>query len=162
MVVYRGNCPGSLWDLAGDDFNATIDRESVLVCKGMNANLYKSVTDGKSIIIEGSLVNHVLLEWLLSAIQENQNAQHPVIVAPFLLIREEASLQQHTKFESCTFNFERIRDYQQELLKLNVEKQQTSPLQVFHVVHVDMDNINSAIDTIQRNVLSRIAKQVEA
>lgn len=128
----------------------------------MNADLYKSVTDGKSIIIEGSLVNHVVLDWLFNAIKEKQNAQHPVIIAPFLLTRQETSLQEHVKYESCASRFERIRDYQTELLQVNAEKQRMSQQQFFHVIQVDMDDINSAIDTIQRRVLSKIAKEVNA
>ncbi|KAG2222279.1 hypothetical protein INT45_006958 [Circinella minor] len=157
-TIIDGKTPGSLWTtkLATHDqqFKDIVAQECSLVCRGLDGDLGKSITEGKSIIIEGSLVEHSLLDHMYEFISKLSN-QHTVIVAPFLLVLSESDLQRNLKRASW---FERARDYQSNLVENNNTRKQSN-LPKFHTMHVNMGDIQPTIDAMQAIVLDQIAKK---
>ncbi|KAF7728343.1 hypothetical protein EC973_006284 [Apophysomyces ossiformis] len=143
-TIMDGVRPPRLWTLDEIHF----DRECALVCQGLDADLCKSVSDGKSIIIEGDLVSHALLKHL------NQFEQQRVVVAPFLLTLSDADLHRDLVQDSQVFD--RLRAWQDTLLAENSRKNNPK----FNVIQVDLDNLQTSIDSIQAIVLERIAAQM--
>ncbi|KAG0175367.1 hypothetical protein DFQ30_008759 [Apophysomyces sp. BC1015] len=149
-TIMDGVAPPSLWSL--DDIH--FDRECALVCQddwydvGLDADLCKSVSDGKSIIIEGDLVSHALLDHM------QQFQQQQVVVAPFLLTLSDINL--HRELVQDPQIFDRLRAWQDALLKANSRKNGPK----FNVIQVDLDNLQASIDSIQAIVLDRIAAQM--
>ena len=121
---------------------------------GLDGDLGKSITEGKSIIIEGSLIEHSLLDYMYEFISKLSN-QHIVIIAPFLLVLSESELQRNLRREPW---FERARDYQSHLLENNNTRKQSN-LPKFHTMDVNMADIQPTIDAMQAIVLDQIAKK---
>lgn len=123
---------------------------TVFLLLGLQADLGKSLKDGKSIIIEGTLVNHRLLEHI-----EDQRKDTVAIVVPFLLTLSDTALSKQWQSETNKNVLARVKAFQSLILQENEERQrQGQPC--FHVMPIDMDNIESSIDAMQSIVLERI------
>ncbi|KAL0076722.1 hypothetical protein J3Q64DRAFT_1703293 [Phycomyces blakesleeanus] len=161
-TIMDGTTPSSLWTQDTEDAMDLLENECTLICRGLNSDVCKSVTDGKSIIIEGDLVNHKLLDQMHQFVDQSQT----VIIAPFLLTISESSLHRQLVDETCTLPnecvdnaFKRIEEWQASLLKTNKERQAnlTDHLPSFNVIQVNMEHLQRSIDVIQGIVLERIA-----
>ncbi|KAI8139728.1 hypothetical protein BJV82DRAFT_625851 [Fennellomyces sp. T-0311] len=156
-TVMDGKTPPSLWTRETKDeeeFVEIMRQESALVCRGLDADLGKSIKEGKSIIIEGSLVDHSLLDHI-SQFVEKLSQQHTVIVAPFLLTLSDDELERRLGQGT---RIERACDFQANLLQANHVRHK-SQLPVFHTILVNMDDIQATIDTMQSIVLTQIAEK---
>ncbi|KAI9317529.1 hypothetical protein BX666DRAFT_2026807 [Dichotomocladium elegans] len=154
-TIIDGKLPPRLWTTGGD-FKATVVKESHLVCKGLNADLCKTIEEGKSIIIEGSLVSHLLLDHVHQSVRQ---LNKDVVVAPFVLIIDERDQQRMTTTDDSPESAERIAQYQTYLIAENqarIDRGQPS----FHAMHIDIEAIQSTIDAMQAMILDQIANQV--
>lgn len=122
---------------------------------GLDGDLYKSTTDGKSIIIEGSLVDHGLLDHMDRFVSMQNKG---VIVAPFLVTLSEPNLRSLLSQEESTC-IDRICEYQSHLVEANAKREQQQQ-RTFHVLSVDMSDIQTTINAMQSTVLAQIAAQV--
>jgi hypothetical protein len=113
----------------------------------------KSVTDGKSIIIEGDLINHAVFDHLKMIADK-------AIWIPLLLVIKDCQIHQELLYREKDIEFERIRDWQDRLMKANAARDLDE--NTFHVIEVDVEDIQRTIDKIQSIVLDRIAHAVEA
>ncbi|KAI9029712.1 hypothetical protein CLU79DRAFT_735633 [Phycomyces nitens] len=160
-TIMDGTTPSSLWTQDTDDVIDLLENECKLVCRGLDSDVCKSVTDGKSIIIEGDLVNHKLLDHMHRFVDQSQT----VIIAPFLLTISEPDIHRQLVDETCMTpdksekRFERIEAWQDSLLATNKERQTnpTDHLPLFNVIQVNMEHLQRSIDVIQGIVLDRIA-----
>ncbi|KAI7870922.1 hypothetical protein BDF14DRAFT_1312605 [Spinellus fusiger] len=158
-TIKDGVTPPLLWSTGKMNTPNEIEQECQFVCRGLAADIYKSVTDGKSIIIEGDLVNHQLLDQM----DEFTNQKQTVIVAPFLLTLSEPSLHQQLIHEAHLVEqdkvegvIESIEAWESYLLEENCSRHAHSLLS-FHVIQVNMECLQKSIDTIQSIVLDQIA-----
>ncbi|KAI8388274.1 uncharacterized protein BYT42DRAFT_559544 [Radiomyces spectabilis] len=166
-TIIDGVIPPRIWDLPEQGrWEQIIDNECSLVCRGLDADLCKSVTDGKSIIIEGELVNHELLDHMQSYIQQKAVGQ-PVIVTAFLLtISDSVS---HRQLISETRNpsnddhldaiFQRIQSWQTRLQTINTGREKEGAPS-FTTICIEMDKFSASIDLIQSIILQRIAMEM--
>lgn len=113
------------------------------------------MTDGKSIIIEGSLVDHGLLDHMDRFVSMQNKG---VIVAPFLVTLSEPTLRSLLSQEESTC-INRICEYQSHLVEANAKREQQQQ-RTFHVLSVDMSDIQTTINAMQSIVLTQIAAQV--
>ncbi|KAI9246267.1 hypothetical protein BDA99DRAFT_527261 [Phascolomyces articulosus] len=157
-TVMDGKTPRPLWTIeAGRDqtFQDIVTQECSIVCKGLDGDLGKSIMEGKSIIIEGSLVDHNLLDHMYKFINKLPH-QHTVIVAPFLLVLSEPELKRNLLGKETWF--ERAREFQSNLIHTNNTRKHSN-LPAFHTMVVNMENIQPTIDVMQSIVLEQIAKK---
>ncbi|KAI9303720.1 hypothetical protein BJ944DRAFT_231913, partial [Cunninghamella echinulata] len=63
-TIIDGSMPQKLWNMDGtlENFQQMMINECKLVYKGLDADVCKSIGDGKSVIIEGDLIDHHLLD----------------------------------------------------------------------------------------------------
>lgn len=113
------------------------------------------MTDGKSIIIEGSLVDHGLLDHMDHFVSMQNKG---VIVAPFLVTLSESNLRSLLSKEESTC-IDRICEYQSYLVQANAKREEQQQ-RTFHVMPVDMSDIQTTINAMQSIVLNQIAAQV--
>lgn len=113
------------------------------------------MTDGKSIIIEGSLVDHGLLDHMDHFVSMQNKG---VIVAPFLVTLSESNLRSLLSQEESTC-IDRICEYQSHLVQANAKREEQQQC-TFHVMPVDMSDIHTTINAMQSIVLNQIAAQV--
>lgn len=135
--------------------------------QGLDPDLCKSVTDGKSIIIEGTLANHDLLDYLHCYTKHTN-----VIIVPFMLTLVDVVTHRHLAKEAqldADEPFEKMRKYQQALIDTNEERQaqqqqqqQHDKKRTFYEIRIDLDGVQNMIDTMQSIVLDLIAAQISS
>ncbi|KAI9299626.1 hypothetical protein BJ944DRAFT_46879 [Cunninghamella echinulata] len=158
--------PQKLWNMDGtlENFQQMMINECKLVYKGLDADVCKSIGDGKSVIIEGDLIDHHLLDCLLNYLDKIfQQHQHKPIIVPLLLIIPEQETHQQLIQEYPDLDkekgqilLERIRAWQDHLLEMNKNRENKAQ-PTYQVIQMDMDRLPALVDHIQAIVLEKIA-----
>ncbi|CAO3633495.1 unnamed protein product [Cunninghamella blakesleeana] len=177
-TILDGKMPQKIWNIDGtlEQFQQKMIDECKLVYKGLDTDVCKSIGDGKSVIIEGDLIDHHLLDCLLKYLDKIfQQHQHKPIIVPLLLIIPEESTHLQLIQECPNINnnnnnnnneqqqqqkdhilLERIRSWQQHLLNINLKRGNLHQ-STYQVIQMDMDHFPTLVDHIQAIVLEKIA-----
>lgn len=140
---------------------------------GLDTDVCKSIADGKSVIIEGDLVDQRLLFGLLKETSDSSkggsaNVRHShqkrAIVVPLLLVIPDKATHQdliqqspHDAAPHLNSNdlLDRMRAWQDKLLDINKHLQTTGQPH-YQVIEMDMDRLPTILDQVQALVLERI------
>lgn len=153
---------------------------------GLNADLRKSFIDGKSVIIEGSLINHALLDHIdhiildqtartisspLAPNAPSKSAPLISIVVPFLLTMPYTPTRREfiddwiqdldpslpSDPTLCDLVHSRIRLLQDTLVATNEHRERTGG-PTFHRVEASAERMDETLDWMHREVLERIGE----
>ncbi|KAI8341973.1 hypothetical protein BC941DRAFT_415018 [Chlamydoabsidia padenii] len=164
-TIIDGVTPPRLWeksDGCDQTFVDTMSQECQLVCQGLDTDVCKSISDGKSVIIEGDLVDHRLLHRL----QDSTDQQKRPIVMPLLLIipdkTDHQGLVEQGPYSSLDKDgklVDRMRVWQDHLLNTN-EILQKSNQPTYKVIQMDMDRLPAILDEVQAIILEKITLEM--
>ncbi|CAO3598309.1 unnamed protein product [Absidia cylindrospora] len=173
-TIIDGSTPPRVWEMNGDcdSFLETMTKECQLVYQGLDTDVCKSIADGKSVIIEGDLVDQRLLLGLLQGNDSNKEGQHchqkRAIVVPLLLVIPDKAthqdlVQQSPHDAAANLNqkdlVDRMHAWQDKLVNTNKHLQTTGQPH-FQVIEMDMDRLPAILDHVQALVLERITLQM--
>ncbi|KAI8089169.1 uncharacterized protein BX664DRAFT_332348 [Halteromyces radiatus] len=170
-TIIEGTTPPRLWNMNGDrnTFLRRMTKECQLVCKGLDTDVCKSIADGKSVIIEGDLVDHGLLDRLYEYLIQQHGQKQQAIVVPLLLTvadptKHQELVQQSRRFSTQTDDnviLDRMRAWQDQLLAIHHQRQQQAQ-PTFQVVQMDMDRLPLILDQVQAIVLEKITLEMSS
>ncbi|RUS15427.1 hypothetical protein BC937DRAFT_92461 [Endogone sp. FLAS-F59071] len=187
--IVDGKSPDPLWltPVSDSEFMKIFDVECDLVKQGLNADLRKTFIDGKSVIIEGSLINHALLDHIDHAILDQTactSSSSPAlnapcksippisIVVPFLLTIHSTPTRREfiddwiSDLDPSLPSDPTLRDLvhsrvcllQDTLIAMNEHRECTGGGPKFHRVEVNAEHVDETLDWMHRKVLERIGE----